>query len=347
MASRATCVTYNDLVRRSLRGGRVTKCQTLLDLLLDLSQNGDALTDEDVRNEVNTFIFAGLDTTVTRVSWILYVLGPQRSISDNVTGTPEINKVGIRIPPFWHNNPTLWFAQVEGQFALNGITADTTKFYYITSNLDYRCMEEVQDIIGNPPETDKYKKIKDELIRRLSTSEEQRIHQLIEREEIGDRTPSQFLRHIRNLAGSTVTDKFLRTLFLNRLPASMRPILATQMDSPLDKMAELADKVKELNPSGQCSAVASSDTKFDILREQMTRLTQQVAELTKRTADATESRRSRDRRPARNGWRRRSRTRSPSQPGVCWYHRKFGDRATRCTTPCTHVSQQGNETDRP
>ncbi|XP_076381806.1 uncharacterized protein LOC143260424 [Megalopta genalis] len=267
--------------------------------------------------------------------------------NDNVTGTPEINKVGIRIPPFWHNNPTLWFAQVEGQFALNGITADTTKFYYITSNLDYRCMEEVQDIIGNPPETDKYKKIKDELIRRLSTSEEQRIHQLVEREEIGDRTPSQFLRHIRNLAGSTVTDKFLRTLFLNRLPASMRPILATQMDSPLDKMAELADKVKELNPSGQCSAVASSDTKFDILREQMTRLTQQVAELTKRTADATESRRSRDRRPARNGWRRRSRTRSPSQPGICWYHRKFGDRATRCTTPCTHVSQQRNETDRP
>ncbi|XP_076376571.1 cytochrome P450 4C1 [Megalopta genalis] len=76
---------------------RVTKYQTLLDLLLDLSQNGDALTDEDIRNEVNTFMFAGHDTTATSVSWILYALGRhpeyQEKILDeyyNVAGTNEL-----------------------------------------------------------------------------------------------------------------------------------------------------------------------------------------------------------------------------------------------------------------
>ncbi|XP_014611194.1 PREDICTED: cytochrome P450 4c3-like [Polistes canadensis] len=48
------------------------KHQALLDLLLEISNN---LTDTDIRDEVNTFMFAGHDTTATSISWILYALG--------------------------------------------------------------------------------------------------------------------------------------------------------------------------------------------------------------------------------------------------------------------------------
>lgn len=47
----------------------------MLDLLLELSQDGKVLSDDDIRDEVNTFMFAGHDTTATSVSWVLYALG--------------------------------------------------------------------------------------------------------------------------------------------------------------------------------------------------------------------------------------------------------------------------------
>lgn len=51
------------------------KFQALLDLLLDATHNGETLSDEDLRDEVNTFMFAGHDTIATSVSWFLYALG--------------------------------------------------------------------------------------------------------------------------------------------------------------------------------------------------------------------------------------------------------------------------------
>lgn len=42
----------------------------------------------------------------------------------------------VRLPPFWKNNPRLWFAQVEAVFAINRITSDESKFRYVTVHLD-------------------------------------------------------------------------------------------------------------------------------------------------------------------------------------------------------------------
>lgn len=51
------------------------KRHALLDLMLEMSENGTQLSDEDLREEVNTFMYAGHDTTATSISWILYALG--------------------------------------------------------------------------------------------------------------------------------------------------------------------------------------------------------------------------------------------------------------------------------
>lgn len=52
-----------------------TKKQVLLDLLLEMTHKHADLTDEDIRDEVHTFMYAGHDTTATSVSWTLYALG--------------------------------------------------------------------------------------------------------------------------------------------------------------------------------------------------------------------------------------------------------------------------------
>ncbi|XP_076223030.1 uncharacterized protein LOC143174457 [Nomia melanderi] len=242
----------------------------------------------------------------------------------------DVFKVGIRVPPFWHYNPVLWFQQLEGQFALNGVTTNTIKFYYVASYLNLKCMQEVEDVVQNPPDKGKYGRLEEELIRRLSTSQEQRI-QLLEREE----KETEHHRSSCDTSGnwhSSVPDEFLITIWLNRLPSSTRSILATRIDSPLEKIAELADKIKEFNPTGQCAAVNTPDSRFDVLCDQMSCLTQQVAELAQSVANVQIRHRSRSRSPAHRRWKKWNRSRSPSESRVCWYHRRFKERSTRYMT---------------
>lgn len=105
----------------------------------------------------------------------------------------QLYKVAVCAQAFWPDEPEVWFAQLVGQFALGGITQDATKYAHVVSQLDYA--REVKDLITNPPEIGKYNAIKQALIQQLSASREQRIRQLLEHEELGDRKPSQFLRH--------------------------------------------------------------------------------------------------------------------------------------------------------
>ncbi|XP_071450054.1 uncharacterized protein [Hetaerina americana] len=154
----------------------------------------------------------------------------------------------LRVPPFWPEEPALWFAQLEGQFFLAGISEDAKKFYTVVSHLEPRFAQEVKDVISNPPGDNKYIKIKEELIRRLSASQEEKIRRLLEREEMGDRKPSQFLRHLKDLAGSSMPDEFMRSLWLTRLSTPLHAILAAQDGVDLDAVASLADRISEVIP---------------------------------------------------------------------------------------------------
>jgi hypothetical protein len=130
---------------------------------------------------------------------------------DDAVG-PAVYRVAARLPNFWPDRPAVWFAQAEAQFELVVITLQRTKFNYVVSQLNQQQAAEVEDIIISPPEQDPYDRLKTELVRRLSTSREQRVRQLLSHEEMGDRKPSQFLRHLKSLAPD-VPNEFLRTIW--------------------------------------------------------------------------------------------------------------------------------------
>ena len=79
--------------------------------------------------------------------------------------------VSLKLPPYWPSDPALWFAQVEAQFFSRNITRQDTRFAHVISSLQPEVAQEVRDFIISPPVSDRYDKLKAELIKRSSASE--------------------------------------------------------------------------------------------------------------------------------------------------------------------------------
>lgn len=257
---------------------------------------------------------------------------------------PSVSKVAVKLPTFWADKPAVWFAQAEAQFELSGITTESTKYNYVISQLDSRVAAEVQDIIINPPEAgSRFRKLKEELIKRLSISEEQRVRQLISDEELGDRRPSQFLRHLRSLAGGTLSDdNIIRQLWLRRMPGHVQAVLAAQAELAVDKVAEIADKIMEVSPTSTSNfvhATAGPPDPFENIKEQLSDLVNQVSALNRRQRPDS---RSRSRSNSRSGRQAPPNPRAGEAVGVCWYHRNFQSNAFKCTKPCSWVAPTEN-----
>lgn len=257
----------------------------------------------------------------------------QKPIAD--TEISSVCRVAIKLPPFWPDRAAVWFAQAEAQFVLAGIVSDETKYSHILSRVDHQIAGEIEDVVVNPPAQNKYEYLKNTLIKRFSSSEEQRLRKLLSEEELGDRKPTQFLRHLRSLAGTSLTDdNILRQLWLRRLPQHVQGILAAQADLGLDRIADMADKIVEANPSANICAAATTTPTLAALLERIEDLGKQVAALSSTSSERFRRRdRSRSRSSSRVG------SRSVSSDKCCWYHKKFGSKAKKCITPCNWKSE--------
>lgn len=275
-------------------------------------------------------------------------MNPGQVNLENEDGT-NVFRVGVRIPPFWPEKPHIWFAQLEGQFVISNIINDTTKYYYVISQLEPKYVAEVEDIITNPPATDKYETLKTKLIERLSHSQEQKLKQLLMHEELGDRKPSQFLRYLQSLAGTGVPKDFIRTIWTSRLPHNIQTIIASQPQATPDDLAKLADKVAEIvGPSTTIHAASTStaEVNSNCCSEALKTMQLHIAELTRQVAALSTSAHQRSPRRTHSYNRQRSRSQSRQRSnnniiGICYYHNKFGSNAHHCRKPC-NFSPQGN-----
>jgi len=260
---------------------------------------------------------------------------------DSSQGGP-IHRSTVRLPPFWPDRPGLWFAQAEGQFELSSVTSERTKFNYVISQLEYRHAAEVEDIIMSPPANDPYTTLKTELVRRLSASRDQRVRQLLTHEEMGDRKPSQFLRHLKSLAPD-VPDDFVRSIWSSRLPPHIQTILAGQAEGNLDAASQLADRIAEVAPLPTTASITRATDSPELL-QRIEDLSRQVAALSSQVATLSSGRtrhrtQSRDRRKANDV---PAPAHGSADSGYCSYHRRFGDKAQRCSPPCSFRQQENS-----
>ncbi|XP_025835890.1 uncharacterized protein LOC112906257 [Agrilus planipennis] len=255
----------------------------------------------------------------------------------------SIDRVSVKVPVFIPSDPELWFSILEGSFDAAGIVQDNTKFGYALSGLDQKYALEVRDIIVKPRSERSYELLKSELIKRMGASQEQNTRRLLENEPLGDRKPTQFLRHLRNLAGGDFPEEVLQTLWLTRLPKHIQALLAAHKDLPLEKRAEIADTIIEAY--GQFNNVAETSTtnaavnsRLDFLENALTTALQELA--------SPKINREPPHQPRR--FRPRARSRSHSRPrenrDICWYHLRFSTNARKCTKPCRfEANTPGND----
>lgn len=242
-----------------------------------------------------------------------------------------------RIAPFWKSNAKLWFGQVEAAFALSRITSDSTKYQYVITNLDADTLPFISDLMEKLPEVGKYELIKERLISQFDETNESKLRRILRGTEFTDDKPSNILQRMRNLAGTEVGDNILRTLFLEQLPEHVRGILAISEVVDLSKLALQADKIIEVSrPSilaidNYGNACEKQTTKSKAPSTNTEDLAIQIGVLTKNLQEL-------------NRFVRRDRTRSRSKSqnrrnndddGLCFYHRRFGEKARKCRDPCT------------
>lgn len=157
-----------------------------------------------------------------------------------------ISRVAVRAPPFWKENPALWFRQLESQFFMNGIVSSETKFHIAVAALDTEIINQVSDVVMHPPTANlMYESLKSRLQERFAESEERRFKKMLNKIEMGDKKPSRLWREMRELAGAGIRDDFLLSLWLQRLPAQIQAILSTA-DGDVTRLLTMADRIHEV-----------------------------------------------------------------------------------------------------
>ncbi|XP_077256528.1 uncharacterized protein LOC143894258 [Temnothorax americanus] len=239
----------------------------------------------------------------------------------------------IKTCTFWRDHAKTWFTQLEAKFRAHSVRSDDLKFCVVVDNLDKESMLEIADVIESPPASDKYQKIKETLISRLTYSDEKRWRKLLTDVELGDRKPTHLLREMRRLTNNSVDEQLLQTLWLQRMPSRVQELLSVVEGVALDKMAELADKAMERTVPTVAAVDTATPGTDPTLMSSISELTRQIQRL---VADKDEGRQARSKRRGRS--KSRSRTGDKSQPSkYCFYHARFGKNARNCTQPCAWV----------
>ncbi|GFW50624.1 uncharacterized protein TNCV_2889261 [Trichonephila clavipes] len=155
--------------------------------------------------------------------------------------------------------------------------------------------------------------------------------------ELGDMKPSQLLQKLKTVATSDISDNLIKTLWLEKLPESIKNILVVS-DENLSKLAVMADKISDMTPRTEIFATGKSldcgeatSSRDQLLLDRIQSLEEQICQLSILHKSRTKE---------RNSFRPKSRSRSRKcfdpKGKYCYFHFGFGARCKpeKCSPPC-------------
>ena len=273
-------------------------------------------------------------------------------VEDNSTPTVAALKP-LEIGQYDPTDAEAWFAQAETLFSMRNITLETKKAQLLIQALPRKLYKLLWPTFDFDASSASYTKLKEELLDLHGMSSAERAKQIFSfiGSSHGDMTPSMILRTLQNLQNMPKTRTraagkvdLLMEITLQCLPKEVTNHLPDytriELKDFLLKADALALAHKNEKPILAAARTYDTDTSDSFSNsEQVAAPLQRPANSHKRKQRAYNRSSSRRRNNSHNNNRRRSdrnssRNRSHETPPVCFYHRKFGASAFKCTLPC-------------
>jgi len=221
--------------------------------------------------------------------------------------TTNVTAVALKLPPVWTDDIEGWFLHIESQFAIKKITDSHTKFQYVVSTLSSATSASVRHLLRRPDAT--YNDIKAALTAKFELSPWERAARIRAITSLGGSKPSEVMDRMLLLLGNDTAGLLFLHHFLSILPEFVRSVLSVSSETDPQRLAAEADKIFLQGAPAPVSTVC--DVSSDVHD----------------TVNAVGH--------GRAG-------RAASTRDLCYYHKNYGVRATKCRKPCAWVPNSGN-----
>ena len=162
----------------------------------------------------------------------------------------------LRLPEFWPHAPILWFARAECLFMLRGVTTQLDRFCHVVGSLPHEVMRACAELVETTPADDPYTQLKERLLAAHQLTPYQRGEKLLDLPNLGASKPSELMHQMLELCPKgDETSTLFRSLFLRRLPADLRVMLAHLDHADLKELARKADELWALRLHQEVLAV--------------------------------------------------------------------------------------------
>ncbi|CAH0687934.1 unnamed protein product [Spodoptera exigua] len=202
------------------------------------------------------------------------------------TPEPSVDLAAItltsKIPEFWVDSPRVWFYRIEAMLAPQKLS-DDSRFDIVVSKLSKEAIQQVTDLLMDPPEGKKFDTLKVRLLTIYEESKNRQLQKLISEMDLGDQKPSQLLRRMRELAKEKIPDDTLKMMWQGHLPSPVRAVLAVTDSKDLDGLAVVADNVFETTRASHVSEVSQQQSnpskETDLIMAEIAKLTLKIDQL--------------------------------------------------------------------
>ena len=241
-------------------------------------------------------------------------------MTENKLNNPEeaaqVRAVSIKAPEFSPACSSTYFRILEAQFNLNNITVSRTKFFHAIASLPTTVVDNISTTILDSSDYDEikkaviafYEKTKPELFAKLISS------------TIMTGRPSANLRELGQIASKVgAGDDLVRHQFIQTLPSTISPVIASQKSLNLAQLGVMADELMPLHTQiNNLNLSDKSEKNYYVENKSSRRFAQPSANNNNTEIPYGVQ-------PFRENQR----------PKICRFHIYYGNNANRCK-PCCH-----------